>query len=396
MRNGVGASGGRGRLAACFAALVIYGLACIGSGLDRMAPLSPALASFVPGPFRGKADLVASADALAQGHGQEALARAADAVRRAPVDGQALGRLGMARLLMGDRAGADAAFRVAALAGWRDLPTQIYWYRAALSVGEPAMAARRLDAMLRTRPAIWHKAEMFVPLEMDEGGRMALAQRLAERPAWAQAYLSPDARLPLATLRHRAEVMARAGGMEAGPACDTAWPLALALAIRGLRAEAERLWHARCGGAAFGVLADGDFRRFAATPQPARARGWRLHPSGDITVAIRHRGDGTAIVIRNDGPVSRIALSQPLSLGAGRYRAVMTGRDNDRDGGAGDGAGRGRTPAPSLDCGTGPSPRPADGPVMAVAGECPVQTFSLWMPAHGVAVLQSVRIEKID
>ncbi|MEO6041111.1 MAG: hypothetical protein ABIP41_04355, partial [Croceibacterium sp.] len=157
--------------------LVGFGVLAVGSGLDRLSGQAPGLERLVPGPFRAQAERSAALIAGARGRRAAALDHARKAVAGDPVDPGAAPLLGAALLLQGDAARAEQAFRVSARLGWRDVPTQAYWYEAALEAGEMAPAADRLDALLRAHPGFPGSDALLARIEETPAGRRALERR---------------------------------------------------------------------------------------------------------------------------------------------------------------------------------------------------------------------------
>ena len=152
--------------------VLALGLATLawGSGVDRMARTSPALAQIVPEPLRARAwRSEASLALLRQANTAEALAERA--VRADPIDPASTSLLGAARFAGGDGPGAAAAFRVAGALGWRDQPTQLYWLLAALQAGDYPVATERLDALLRQAPVYPQAPALLGRLGATPGGR---------------------------------------------------------------------------------------------------------------------------------------------------------------------------------------------------------------------------------
>ena len=127
---------------------------------DRLA-MAGVLPPFVPG------------EAVDIDRPDQIAASARAALNRDPVNQRLLGLWGSAELARGEDARAEAIFRVAGGLGWRDRPTQLYWYAVARDGGDFVVAASRLDALLRTG------ANEFLPelreLESVSAGRAARA-----------------------------------------------------------------------------------------------------------------------------------------------------------------------------------------------------------------------------
>jgi hypothetical protein len=357
-------------------ALAVYAVLTVGNGFDRLSADAPQFERLVPRPLRAEADRAAARTAAARGQPQALFAAAKSAVKADPVDPASTSLLGGALLLRGDNPGAERAFRVAARFGWRDVPTQAYWYEAALEARQMEPAADRLDALLRANPNLSSSDALLAQLEATPAGRAALERRLAERPGWLQSYLQVAGKPP-ELLDRRVVVLTELArrGMRVG--CrDIAATVASALASGGRR-QAEQLWQAHCPGAKVtGGLADPGFERLG--DEQAFPFGWRTAPSGDVAIdPVRDRSGGRTLRLSNSASVARLVLLQSVALEPGRYR--LTAR-----------ATPGRLAA-SLGCNADP-PRPslssgdlaASGQVLEVPA-CARLTLGLWLRPGGEA-----------
>ena len=364
--------------------LLDYVFAAAGNGLDRLAQHTPGVERLVPAPFRARTALAAASQAFAAQDGPAALRHARQAVHHDPVSGEALGKLGLAHLLNADGARASAAFTVAANTGWRDIPTQLYWYETALGAGNALVAAQRLDAILRTRPQYPEADLLLARLEATPDGRQALARQLAQRPKWLNRFMAPRPGMETQALRHRADVSTRIAALQTRLGCPAVVSLTRKLLDTGLDKEARTVWEQHCGpaGPADG-LSDPDFRQLAQLGD-AQPFGWRRHPSGDVTIRIE---DGGAMTVANRDSVSRPLLSQVVHLAPGSYRVKIGVQDK----------GTSRTLAAALNC-QGRLDRPSfSANADLVVGDCPKPLFSLWIASRTADTgLLSVRLEKRD
>lgn len=380
---------------ACSVLVFAYALAVWGSGFDRLSARDPALARLVPGPFRAQALRSETLAALARAEKVRTPALAEEALRADPLEALSLSLLGSARLVAGDAESADAAFRIAAARGWRDLFAQLYWFDRAIELGDRRSAALRFDAIMRAHPDFTDRDLLLETLERDEEGRAALAERLAESPRWAHGYFQDGGDVNTQTLVLRARVAQQVAALGRPLGCTIPRPLALALLDRGRRREAAALWQANCsaGGPADG-LSDGGFEEFVRQGSNAPF-GWRRHPRGDVTVDLIDAGGGNfAVRARNAASATRLLLSQALALESGRY--VVRGEIR-----AGDDPAEGRI-AISLDCG-GSAHRPdrvvgdaAGSGQILDSGVCEGQTIGLWLrPGEGEVTLDNITLERL-
>jgi len=349
---------------------------------------APALGRLVPSAFQAQAARSTASLAIARQQPAAAIAAARRAVAADPVDPAPASLLGTAYLMSGKTSAAEAAFRVAARLGWREAPTQAYWYYAALQSGDLPRAVDRADALLRTHPNLPIRDELLEPLESTRAGRAALIVRMAGRPTWLANYVRPERDLDDATLDRRSEVLAELAAAGTRLGCDEVGQFVNVALARGARRNAERVWTGHCPGAALtGGLADGGFERFGR--DQASPFGWRSNLSGDVVLrSVDKAGGNRAVLLQNSAAVSRLVLSQAVALEPGTYRLTAT-------------AAPGRIAA-SLGCGGGP-PVPSltdgdparGGQVLRVAA-CSRLELGLWLrPGDGEVELDSVALEKI-
>ncbi len=376
-----------GRAAGSLALLLFAALAFVG-GLDRLSLQSPGLARLVPTSLSAQSARARANTAIALGQPEQALAAAREAVAADPVKPTSTSLLGTAYLLGANDRGAEAAFRVAARFGWREPPTQLYWYEAAIQSGDMPRAVDRVDALLRVRPALPGRETLLAPIESDPAGRAALLHRLKGRPLWLSGYLRPDASVDDAMFDRRGTVLIELAASGTRLGCEAIAPFVDTALARGLRGEAEATWVAHCPGASLAQgLADGGFDRFGS--EAASPFGWKAQRSGDVTVrAVEEREGSRLLRMRNRASVSRMVLRQALSLEPGIYRLV--GRTVP-----------GRVAA-SLGCGrTPPVPSLVDGD-LAGGGqtlrviECPRLELGLWLrPGPDEVSLDDLELRKV-
>ncbi|MET0251092.1 MAG: hypothetical protein ABW203_02840, partial [Novosphingobium sp.] len=302
-----------GAIAAAAVAAVAAALVW-GSGLDRLSRTEPALARLVPGVARSNAWFVESTVALRKRQPSRATAAARLAVIAEPVDAGSVSALAGARLAAGDGANAARAFRVAGALGWRDRTTQLYWLAAALQAGDFAVAAQRIDALLRQQPALPQAAALLAQLERDPAGRRALAEQLAARPAWLGAYLGAGG-VAGDQLADRARVLAEPALRHIG--CDEVAPLAQALLASGRSATARELSQSRCGAARNGLLEDGRFAQ--ARLSGGTLFGWQFGGEGGLDIRLERAAGGQAVIVSSSLPGVQVFAAQALQLVPGRY-----------------------------------------------------------------------------
>ena len=375
--------------AAATIALLLYMAAALASGMDQIGERDAAWARWLPATLRGRAQRTLAAEALLQGDAATALEAAWRAIRAEPVEPASTALFGAAQALSGNAAGADAAFRVAAMFGWRVPITQFYWYdaslRAALPGGDPAQAALRADALLRAAPMRAEGAMLIAGLEASASGREALAARLAHRPNWTARYFLADRRSDTATLAHKSAVALKVAAAGARIDCQALTPLVRELRERGMHGDARAAWRAHCGdpGEAGGI-ADGGFAQLAAADADANPPfGWRLLRWADVQVDVVSAGRGAVQVqAHNHADIARAFLVQQVDWPPGNYRVRFLGPDPAAL----------RNVFASFDCG-GPAQQ---GPVLRAA-PCARAALKLWLkPGAGTVAIGGVTAQRVD
>jgi hypothetical protein len=146
---------------------------------------------------------------------------------------------------------------------------------------------------------------------------------MADRPDWLGDYLHPHAEFGDDIVARRSRVLIELAGRGRSWGA-TRWRRSYRNAQACARRDAERVWTGHCPGAALaGGLADPGFDRFGG--DEALPFGWQASLSGDVALrAVDKSGGNRALMMRNRGTVSRLVLSQAVSLEPGTYR--LTGR----------------------------------------------------------------------
>lgn len=217
-------------------------LACLASAADRMGvPLRLLPARLAPG-----ASVRAAREAFLSANSTSARARAAAAVAASPMDAGASALLGAVPLKAGDPVAAHEAFAVSARLGWHNPAAQLYWLGVGLEAQDYALAAERLDALLRTGQRSAAIDAAILQLEASPGGRSALAAHLLAVSGWREAFVASTGALSGTPLARRIAVLqrARVGGMPVD--CKAVAATVRALFDRGARQAASDLWRATC------------------------------------------------------------------------------------------------------------------------------------------------------
>ncbi|MDZ4307493.1 hypothetical protein [Allopontixanthobacter sp.] len=298
--------------------MVLFAIAATGSGMDRIIAETPSVspaAGGVPALFADASLRRAAAIELAAGRFPAAAQLARRATIRSPLEPASTALLGAAWLGEGRIAAADSAFRVSGQLGWRDTVTQTYWMQVALLGGDYAVAAQRLDAMLRREPAQAGRPELLAPFESSAAGRAMLVGRLAQRPGWLPVYFNPTGVLGPAQLAQRAQVAALLS-KDTPLGCGGISPLVRRLITEDAVTPAHDLWQQHCAPARGAIISDPDLTGgLGNDPSPF---GWQKHSDGSIR--LRSAGRGGGLVLENTAPFTRNFARQMLVLPSGSYR----------------------------------------------------------------------------
>lgn len=306
------------------AAILVVGLLCVASALNRAAPSNPAAARVLTD--IGAGDVAVSRQAMlalqrADLPAAEALAK--QSVSASPLRQQNLGILGTAMHASGDAGGAQMAFLAANQLGWRDALTQSYWLDWALKAGDVGQAAMRADALLRTWSMTDQVLDILPLLEQAPGGRTVMATRLANDPPWSRAYIKRIASLDPDTLASRTFILDRASKAGLKADCIVVGEAARELVTRGMGDAAAGLWFPLCrpGQDARKGIVDSGFEQAQATP--VTPFGWQLIRNGAVDVRVIDApppGSGKALYVESTSPLQEPVARQFTLLRSGSYR----------------------------------------------------------------------------
>ena len=295
------------------------GYAALGSGLDRLSRDNPASARMVPIAFRANAWRGASAQDMTLERYTAALDKARRAIVADPIDVGSSSGMGLARLKLRQGVAAEAAFRVAGQLGWRDKNTQLYWMAVSADNGAFGIAAERADALLRQDRRLRELPAMVAGLEATEGGRKALAARIALRPEWFGDYWNKLFLLTPAQLANRALVLDQAALRAPVMGCDDVQTMTASLAQQRDTVRSQAISERFCKRTSGSVLADGGFT--AAQLSSTATVGWQFAGEGGLDVRIQDIGpQGKAVVVTSTLALRQVFASQALHLAPGRYR----------------------------------------------------------------------------
>ena len=360
------------RVAGWWTLTALLACACLWSLADRLARQGVLLP--LPTPFLTGGNARAAQAWAAYRRGDLAtadrLARAA--LQRRPADATTLRIAGLVAIRKGEPARGDALMRLAGAAGWRDLPTQLYWAEVALNGGAFDVAAERLDALMRAVPAHPAPHALLRRMEASPAGRVALMRRLRQPNDWAGPYLANATALDAGALDARYALLTAALDAGVGPAPALLDQLGWVLIERGRVDLAARLAARTPGGDGGDFVADTGVR-----PGPFR---WWLQAASGLDATVERRDGRGALHVTASGPALIPVASRMLRLppGIARFEVAVTGA---------------RTAMPlvvTLVChkGEGASAAPAAAPhdraaaLLTVPPGCPLQTLTLSIPGE--------------
>lgn len=315
---------------AAIGACLGYAVLAIGSVADRSTADHPGLAARIPGLFASEALRSRGRQLLEAGDNRRALPLGAAAVAQEPVDPASTALLGAARFAGGDQAGADRAFMVAGQLGWRIPMTQIYWMGRALEGGDFRVAALRLDALLRQKPALLKDRRLLDPMESDPRGREALAQRLLAMPNWLTAYASANQESADNVVLWRAQTLIRMSRLGGSVGCEKISPIVSRLILMSEARVAHEVWWAHCPDTRRAIVFDGKFER-AAVDQSRSEFDWFFVGQSDVE-ALTQKRDGplrSGLQIRGNGNRDRFVVRQAIFAPSGKYQLSWKAENPD-------------------------------------------------------------------
>lgn len=300
-------------------ALAAYAGVAAFSGWDRLSIVNPDVRAPVGWPYDTFSARALAGDANAAARPKDALPLAQRALLSDPVDASTVGLLGAAHFLAGQADAADAAFRLSAGMGWRDLPTQIYWFNHGLDTGQADVAAQRLDAYLRQVQDDDRTQTMLNDMVASPEGRAAIVPRLAETPSWQRMFLSAPSTMAQDDFANRYAVLRqlRAGSL----GCPAVSSFTTGLMRTGLMKEAQDIWNRECepGNA---LVHDGQFVRINPDPNAHNSVfDWQVPSSGTVELLVTDLTNGAhQLDLRVSGASPYSVLRQVVVLPAGAYR----------------------------------------------------------------------------
>jgi hypothetical protein len=314
------------QLAATLAVAAYAGAAWL-SGTDRLAKDDPSVRASLAWPYAANALVNAAHDASRDHDWGRADALMSRALLTDPVHESVVGGLGQIRLDAGDHAGAETAFRVSVLRGWRDPATHLFWMAKSLDYGDMTAASLHADALLRQALDYKQRDAIINPLLEYNEGRDAVARRLDGRPPWAALFTYGIDNESDEALAARADVIGRTRAPGIWSCLDTSG-LIDRLISAGYATEARRAHDVTCTESGR-LINDGHFVRYLADGR-ASTMDWLTPAAGDIAIGPTRDGAGrTGIQITQSRGVTLLVLAQRLVTPPGLYRLRWSMPDTD-------------------------------------------------------------------
>lgn len=326
VQTGPTASAALARRAGIGLVILCYMGLALGSGIDRLSATRPGLAQHVPALFASEALRVRGGEALGQGGALAARKIGELALRDAPTDPQSAALFAAGNLANGNPKMADRAFRVAGQLGWRVPITQTYWMSKALANSDYAVAALRLDALLRQQPSLLAERQLIDPFERNPAGRAALIARIALRPPWLHTYTVEIGAVPRDAVLQRMTVLSEAAQSGVVLGCNDTGPVIDRLYDEGMPGEAAALWKSHCPAAGAGLVNDPGFL-LADLNERRSVLSWQIIGNSSLAVGLAAAPDGRSQRLSISGSPERptLFLRQVTVLAPGRYQVRWQG-----------------------------------------------------------------------
>lgn len=272
--------------------------------------------------------------------GDEDYARAGELARNAlvaaPGEPVAIRALGLSEDAIGDPQRAAAIMALSAKWGWRDRPTQAWLYQRLVLNEDYATAAMHGDAILRQNPTFEPMLRAFAYQAAIPGGRRALIDLLAARPAWRKNYFATLVELEPQLIASTDALFRELATTAAPPTREDVIPF-MGRTVQLRQANRGRaLWFALfAAGQPPSPLYDGGFEAMASQRilnGQDRVFEWATaYSANGYAEAVQRRGaQGSALQVSVSGVGNQRLAWQTLTLRPGRYE--VSGRysvDND-------------------------------------------------------------------
>ncbi len=300
-------------------ACLVWAIIVAGAQLDREVRARPALAPFVPAPFRSFAQADIVEQALARGTDPAILyPEARRLLLRRPIASENLTLFGLSAMRAGDQQRALQAFSLAASRGWHgDIPQYMALVDAAR--GERWNdAALRLRALLQTQAGDRIIGQALMPFMTSPAGRSALAQFLADNREFQYPLLA-IARTPLAPGEFRALIL-HLTRHRAKIDCDALQKLVSRWLDQGIAQASRDTWDGLCATAQTASYADLGFSGDIDASTPF---AWQIRPRDDLQVQLDR--DSLSISYHNKSNSSHIVAVRRLLLPPGAHSFRIDG-----------------------------------------------------------------------
>jgi len=241
------------------------------------------------------------------------------ALAEGPLHWAALRDLGIAEDMAGNKVPARSVMARAALRGFRDVPTQAWWFQQAIVAGDALAGLPRLDALLRSEPDLEPRLFPIIPALLTRPAvGSALSARLSANPPWRDAVLSD--------LAAKGPDTAAVGGLfldlrsrSASPDDHEFGVLLTRIAAAGRYDDARALWKGLVGltpSQAAAAPYDGAFRGAPGMPP----FNWHIYPleSGAAQMEAMP-GTGFALTMSYPASAKPTIAEQLLMLTPGAY-----------------------------------------------------------------------------
>ncbi|WP_095012045.1 hypothetical protein [Tsuneonella mangrovi] len=193
--------------------LALLALVAVFAELDRQSARDPALATYVPAPFRSFALDRRAADAIDRHDKAAAMRNATVLLRHRPIPARNLYLYARASQLDGNKQAFAQAFLLGTQRGWRVEPLQFAAAQLALVSGNPSGAANRVAALWATNRNYPGLDGLTRQLLATGGGLQAFAGDLAATRVWQASFLGALPRLVPATEAARLLVASSNAGL---------------------------------------------------------------------------------------------------------------------------------------------------------------------------------------
>lgn len=320
------------------------------------------------------------------GRSTEARTAAARALAIVPIDAAAVRAYGFADLALRSPDRGSDLLQVGAALGWRDTLMQLWLADRALEAGNAAIAAERIDALLRRAQLPDAVMPQMRATYLAPGGVDAIVMRLADRPHWRQGFFNAIADDSAASVPRTLDFLAklRAAGVPA--TADETLLVRWRLADRGDVAGARNVWLASGGS---GTIADGGFEALPAQmPGGAIPYAWGIPSLPGVRIIPTDRGahdSRHSVQIVSDGLASGTALAQIVALPPGRWQmsAMVRGEEIPATLSIACVARGIATPAENIAFDGANSMWRQFGGVIVVGNDCPVQQIGVMLRERG-------------